>query len=73
MDILREYKIKQANERKQELQKILISLQNDDIMNALYAIYNNECDQEAMKPVLKKYFEEELEEAKRQLKAYSKL
>ncbi|MFR1687969.1 MAG: hypothetical protein ACLSVX_12405 [Massilimicrobiota timonensis] len=73
MDILREYKIKQANERKQELQKILISLQNDDIMNALYAIYNNERDQEAMKPVLKKYFEEELEEAKRQLKAYSKL
>lgn len=73
MDILREYKIKQANKRKQELQKILISLQNDDIMNALYAIYNNERDQEAMKPVLKKYFEEELEEAKRQLKAYSKL
>lgn len=73
MDILREYKIKQANERKQELQKILISLQSDDIMNALYAIYNNERDQEAMKPVLKKYFEEELEEAKRQLKAYSKL
>lgn len=73
MDILREYKIKQANERKQELQKILISLQSDDIMNALYAIYNNERDQEAMKPVLKKYFEEELEEAKRQLKVYSKL
>lgn len=70
MDALKEYKIKQLVKRKEELGKILNDLINGNLLNALYAIYNNAQDADAMTPIIKNYFENQLEETENKLKAY---
>lgn len=73
MDVLKEYKTNQAKERLKELNKIVASMDAGNIFDALYAIYNNQQDEEAMTPAIKLYFEKQLEETEKQLRAYSKL
>lgn len=73
MDALKEYKIRQAKDRLKELNKIVTSLDAGNMLDALYAIYNNQQDKEAMAPAIKLYFEKQLEETEKQLRAYSKL
>lgn len=73
MDALKEYKISQAKERLKELNKIVTSLDAGNMLDALYAIYNNKLDKEAMIPAIKIYFEKQLEETENQLRAYNSL
>lgn len=70
MDALTEYKIKQLVKRKEEIGNILKGLIDGDLLNALYAIYNNAQDKDAMAPIIKNYFENQLEETENKLKVY---
>lgn len=70
MDVLKEYKMKQANERMKEIQKVLDYLDAGNLLEALYVIYNNEQDKGAMTPIIKSYFEKELKKVTKQLEAY---
>lgn len=70
MDVLKEYKMKQANERLKEIQKVLDYLDAGNLLEALFVIYNNEQDKGAMAPIIRNYFENQLMDVKKQLKAY---
>lgn len=73
MDALKEYRMKQANKRLKEVKKVLAYLDAGNLLEALYVIYSNQYDKEAMAPIIRSYFEKELKKVTKQLEAYRSL